>query len=300
MPSQRIHRVRTAASFALATLMSFIAASPAPAQHSAKHVLWRVSSDSNTIYLLGSVHVLSKDRYPLDTVIENAYAQAKTLVLEVNLDSVDQGNVMQLMMTRGLLPDGASLRKVMSKKTYRLAAQRLQKAGLSIAMFDRFKPWVVGLMLIGGDLNTGGYEASLGVDNYFHDRAGKDGKSVEGLETVDFQFSLFDNMSYKDQEAFVRQSLDQSGDASSVFEALIDAWAKGDTAKLGLLSRKSLGGGEFERRLVQERNASWMPRIEAMLHEHNEYIVVVGALHLIGREGVVELLRAKGYQVEQL
>ncbi|MEP7218785.1 MAG: TraB/GumN family protein [Bacteroidota bacterium] len=270
-------------------------------KQSQKHMLWRVTGKANTLYLLGSVHALPKTMYPLDSAIERAYKDAGKLVFELDLDSAQSPAAMQSMVTSGMLMGGKSLKASISKSTYKLVQRKFKEAGLSLEMFSGFKPWVVALMYSAMHMQTSGVEAEYGIDNYFAGKAKADGKSVIGLETVAFQIGIFDSMSDKAQEEFLKQSLSSdNGSGDKAFKSITDAWKIGDTKALEKMLGSEIGDDEFNKKMVSTRNANWVPQIEKFLTDKTNYMVVVGSLHLVGENGVVQLLKAKGYQIEQL
>ncbi|MDB5034951.1 MAG: hypothetical protein JWQ98_2192 [Chlorobi bacterium] len=269
-------------------------------KQSQKHMLWRVKGKTNTVYLLGSVHALPKTMYPLDSAIERAYTDAGKLVFELDLDSAQSPAAMQSMVASGMLTSGKSLKSSVSKSTYKLVQRKFREAGIDLAMFSGFKPWVVALMYSAVHMQTSGVEAEYGIDNYFAGKAKADSKSVIGLETVAFQIGIFDSMTDKAQEEFLKQSLSSDNNGDKAFTAITDAWKTGDTKALEKMLGNEIGDDEFNKKMVSTRNANWVPQIEGFLADKTNYMVVVGSLHLVGNNGVVELLKAKGYQVEQL
>ena len=272
----------------------------AQTQRSAQHVLWRVKGESNNVYILGSVHALSKDMYPLDTALEHAYDQAEKLVFEINMDSLDGPDVLEAVLAKGMLPAGKTLKTVLSKSTYKLAARKFKELGTDITLFEGMKPWVAAFTYMGLDMKNSGVDAAYGIDQYFYGKGKEAGKEIGGLETAAYQIGIFDNLPDKAQDAMLRQSVGDHGEGEDL-PKIIASWSAGDIASLEkMLSKGFLDQPAMYDKMVVERNNNWVPQIEGFLKDTKNYLVVVGSLHLVGKVGVIEQLKAKGYQVERM
>lgn len=266
-----------------------------------KSTLWKVSSGKNTVYLLGSIHALKNEHYPLKAPIEKAYEDSQVLVLEVDPGGMGDLAIQGAMLGRGMLPPGVTLAQSLSTSVYELAKSKTSELGLDIDVFQGFKPWLFALTLGMTKLQASGFNPVQGVDFYFYGKAADAGKPVKSLETMDYQLGLFDALSPENQEAFVFQTLKDLDVAEKEMDALVAAWSSGDTEALGsILLRNFRGQPDLYEALVAQRNRTWVLKIESYLNDDKNYLVVVGAAHLVGTEGVVELLRRKGYSIEQL
>lgn len=267
-----------------------------------RNMLWRVTSDNNVVYILGSVHMLPKSVYPLDSAIDLAFDDAARVVFELNLDSAASISSAMGLMKKGAYQDGRTLQGSISKETYELVEKRLKKLGLPIAMFNKFEPWVVAMMMTALDMKQDGYEAQYGLDQHLHQKAQEAGKEVIGLETMDFQVDLFDKMPEQAQEDFLRQTLEMGADAATgMLDMMVEAWRTGDAEALERIGTEFITkDSTLYESILFERNRNWVPQIETFLHEDSRYLVVVGALHLVGEHGVIQMLRSKGYTIEQL
>lgn len=265
-----------------------------------RHIMWRVESDSTVIYLLGSVHALPPDAYPLDAIIEKSFDSCSRLALELDLSSSAMPDMQAALMSKGMFKGKEGLADYLSKETYDLLSEALRREGLDIRMFARFKPWVVGMLLMTLDLQKAGLEFQSGVDAYFQKRAETSGKTTLGLERVDDQIVIFDSMSASAQEEFVRQQLLDDSTSGKQLQGLVDAWRRGDVDLLAAELEDEMGSPELYERMVTRRNRNWMSTIESFLMLRDRTMVVVGALHLVGKDGIVEMLRQRGYRIEQL
>jgi len=276
-------------------------ASPEDAATGPRHCLWRVRSATNTVYLLGSIHIMRHDAFPLAAVIETAFSSSSVAVFEIDLSADATVGSALGALAAGALPEGRTLSDVVSPETYRLATQRLADAGYDIAALQRMRPWMVATTLTLAELQRAGYSPSDGVDQVFQRRATDSGMRVVGLETIDDQLALFADLTPEEDEAFLVQTLRELEALIPQVDELTAHWRAGRVAEVEALLAD--GFAAFPRlfeKLVVDRNRRWLPQIEALLAGDQRAFVAVGALHLVGDQGVVELLRAKGYHVEQL
>jgi len=243
---------------------------------------------------------LKSDAYPLSQAIEQAFVNSTKLVLEVNLDSLNSSDAQQMVLAKALLPGGKTLNETLSPATYQAVQQKVEAMGLNMEALKRMKPWFLSLSLVAMKMQQLGYDADNGVDRHFFDRATKADKEVLGLETAEFQINLMDSLSAKTQEESLLQTLKELDQFETEFEELVRAWASGQEKQLdNLLLQSFKEYPDVYAKLISERNRRWLPKIESHLQGGNKTLVVVGAAHLVGRDGVVELLKRKGYSVEQ-
>jgi uncharacterized protein YbaP (TraB family) len=280
------------------TLLTTGAAAQTPA--ATKHFLWTVRSGTNLLYLAGSVHALSADAYPLPAVFEKAFEASGTLVEELNLAEAESLSAAPMLLAKGMYTDGRTFDTVVSKETAALVAERFKQTGLPMEMFRPMKPWMVMLMLTALEAQKAGLEASLGLDKYFYDKANAAKKPVVGLETAEFQIDRFDKMPDAMQEQMLRSTLTEMDAQGVELKGMIAAWKRGDTASLEKTVRTSFAAYPAAyTSLIVERNRSWIPELEKCFSRPKPCFVVVGAAHMVGPDGLIALLRQKGYKVEQ-
>lgn len=266
-----------------------------------QHVFWEVAGRHNTVYLLGSVHLLHADDRALPSVTEAAYLDAETIVEELDLANVGSEMLRPEVMALQLLPDGQRLPALLGPELHSQLASVVSELGVPVDFLARMQPWFVAVMIAELRYTKAGYSAQDGVDFQIASRAQRDGKPLRGLETVAQQLGFLAGMPMDEQREFLKATLQESSDAEEL-QRITAAWRKGDLAELEKLLRDGeLESPELYRRIVVERNRAWLPQIEAMLAEpgDHDYLVVTGAAHLVGKEGVVELLRAKGYSIQR-
>src|SRR5262245_34638438 len=290
---QTLIRRVTLAAVALA-LAAPIGAAPA------RSFVWKATGKTTTVYLGGSIHMLSKDAYPLNPVFEQAFTDSDLLVEEVNLAEMMGPEVQMQTLMRGMLPPSQTLEKVIAPATLTLLTAAAADIGAPIEALQRLKPWMIALTLEGLALHKLGFDPELGLDMHFFNLARKAGKPVQGLETVEYQISRFDDMTFEQQDRLLAESLREMNTEKASVTKLTDAWKNGDAAAVERIVLADLKADQFlYQRLLVERNKNWLPKIEALFARKGRALVLVGAAHLVGPDGLVAMLKAKGYKVEQ-
>lgn len=261
--------------------------------------LWKVSQGENSIYLLGSIHYLRKEHFPLRPSILDALDQSKRLVLEIDLDSLSPATTQRVTLEKALYGDGTTLAQNIDPDTYRLAAERAAQLGLDIKVLSPMKPWFVALTMTAFKLRQLGLDAALGVDRQLAERAKRSGKPINGLETFEFQLDIFDRLSKREQEMMLRETVAELERLDHNIARIVQAWLDGDGAALEKLMLAGMREyPDLYQRLIVERNRRWLPEIEKIIAAGGA-MVVVGAGHLVGQDGVIELLKSRGYTLEQ-
>jgi len=265
---------------------------------SARNSLWKVEGRTNAVYLLGSIHVLKRENYPLAAPIEAAYTNSQVLVFETDMDQMESGAFS--MMEKFMLPEGETLKGQLPAVLYTNLVRHAGDAGVPMFLLDRLKPAMAAMTLEVFEYEKLGADPAYGLDKHFFDRAAKDGKKVVSLETIDFQIGLLTGFSKEEGELIVKTTLDDIDKTKMRYGEMVDAWQTGDAAKLAkLLNEAEQQAPAIFKRLVTDRNNRWVPQIEQMLRDGKNVLVIVGAGHLVGEAGVVQLLKAHGFKVTQ-
>ena len=261
---------------------------------------WKATRGASSVYLVGSVHMLTNDFYPLAPALDAAFKDSDLLVEEADLAEMLSPNTQFAMLSKGMLPAGQTIDKVVSPATMTLINQHLA-GSLPLEALKQFKPWFLAMTLEAMEWQQAGFDAQLGLDKHFFDRAQVDGKTIQGLETTEFQISLFDGMTKDQQERFLAETLKSVDKEKASVARLTGAWKAGDAATIERLVMADVKSDPvvYDRLLVA-RNKTWLPKIEALFSRPRPAFVVVGAAHLVGPDGLVSMLKAKGYQVNQL
>ena len=267
-------------------------------------LMWKVSDKNNAVYLLGSFHLLRTTDYPLSGDVDAAFADAERVMFELSPEEMQSPAVAQLMMQAAMRTDGKTLQQDIDAATWTRLEAWANKNGLPLASFARFEPWFVGLTISIVEMTRQGLDPKLGLDNHFMQQAKAAGKPTAGLERAQDQIAVLDGMDATEQRQFVAEALEQAEKGSTETARLHDAWRRGDVETLwnGMASDMRAEYPRLYKRINVDRNDAWVPKIQQLLDQpgDDDALVVVGALHLLGEDGVVEKLRAQGYTVERV
>ena len=290
------------------------AAKPAPAA-AAKGppvpLLWKVSDKDSSLYLLGSFHMLQPGDYPLSKDVAAAFADSADVVFEIPPGEMASPALAMKMAQAALRGDGKQLDAALPAATAkRLDAwvaknsDALQKAGIPGQMLQMFEPWFVGLTVSVVEMGKQGLDPKLGLDLHFSGDAQSAKKPASGLETGDEQIAFLDGMGEAEQVQFLDETLQEAAEGSGEVQRLHAAWRAGDAATLWNVMAVEMRDEypALYKRINVARNDAWVPKLEQRLRDSHDAntMVVVGSLHLLGGDGVVEKLRAKGYKVERI
>ena len=274
-------------------------AQPAPAANG-RGLIWAVERDGRIGWLVGSLHLLTADAYPLPPALDAAFARSEVLVEEANPEELKSPAAAMQLLAKAMYPPGTTLQSQVSKDTFEKIAKRAEKAGLPIERLQQFKPWMVALTLVGLELQRGGFDASLGLDQHFLNRAPAAGKTVRTLESAMEQIDFLESLSPQLQDGLVAATLDGAETELAQVQKIAAAWKAGDPAPIERLLLSDLQGFDAKvyDTLLVTRNQRWLPKLEECFAVQRCF-VVVGAAHLVGPDGLVTMLRARGYSVTQ-
>lgn len=262
--------------------------------------MWEVRGAANTVTILGSIHFL-RPSDPLPAAIIEAYEEAEVVVMELDLDDTDALAMQSLIQKLGIDPQGRSLEILLGADDWRRAQQKAQAIDLDLALVRGFEPWLAAVTVTQLRLQQLGFQSDYGVEQRILQRARGDRKEIRGLETAEEQLSLLDLLSPKAQRTFLMVTLDDAADIGDEVDDIVRAWQAGDTRALedefleGLRDQP-----EIYRSIVAERNRNWVQPIVALTRAREDYLVVVGTLHLVGPDSVIRLLAQQGIQPRQL
>jgi uncharacterized protein YbaP (TraB family) len=267
--------------------------------------LFKVQSDGRTSYLFGTVHAGKQGFFPLEPQVTRALADSNALVLELDVRASEP--FQQALAAHGRYPKGDSIRHHLSRDTLALLQQALARAGMSLDNLEQYRPWLLANLLIGAEIERNGYTRSQGVEQFLLKEAAQHDKPLRELESADYQLGLFASMSDAQQETYLRENLAElaSGVSLKKTAGLIDAWSKADVPGINaawqsMVSGDSVSAAFMDRTLLGKRNPEMAASIEHIMKADQTAFVGVGLLHLLGEQGVPELLRQRGYQVERI
>ncbi len=259
-----------------------------------KHCLWRVTNAGAPFYLLGSVHALQRSDYEKVPVIEQVIKQSQQILFEV--DPKEDEVFARKLGEAARLPRGQQIIGKISPKTYNY----LRKITINgMAEWQHLYPWAVAMLLEYPKLR--GVSSTYGVDYHIAEMARRYSKISGGLETVDEHIRVFSDMQMIEGEVYLLQALVHSGEASQRYPEEVAAWRMGDTKRLyAMFVGRMKEAPTVWWRLLDRRNANWVPKIETAIKSGRPTLIVAGALHFSGPRSVIALLQKHGYKIEQL
>ena len=263
--------------------------------------VWVITSGNNTVYLGGTVHLLRPTDYPLPEEYEQAYQASSEIYFETDISAMTDFSVQAQMLQQLSYDDGSTLKTVLNTEAYTALSAYTDKLGLPLMMLEKFKPGMVVSTLQLLEFQKMGFTPQ-GVDNYFNTRAIADAKTLGQLESIEQQIGFLAAMGEGNESEFILLSLRDLEEIEAVMEEMIRAWREGDNDKLAemFIADMKAEAPELYDSLLLQRNLNWIPQIESMLRDADTEFVLVGAAHLVGDQGLLDLLSRKGFQVKQL
>ena len=262
--------------------------------------VWKIVKGDHHLFIGGTIHILTPADYPLPAAFEEAYGEASRIVFEADIQEMQTAEFQQSMLSRTTYPEGRDLTMFLDDATREDLAEFLSARGIPMENILRFKPGMVSITLTLIELQRLGLSGT-GVDEFFSLKALEDQKAIGGLETADEQLSFLVSMGEGQEDELIAYTLSQIEELPTLMQAMKDAWRAGDRQKLEEVALKPLKNDfpKVYEQFVVERNDAWMPRIEAMLETQAVEFVLVGALHLVGDEGLLTQLEERGYAVKR-
>ena len=286
-------RPRSRLAFVLFSVALCLASGHAEA---ASGCVWKVTAPSGgTLFLGGSVHALRSTDYPLPSGYNRAFDASSRVALEIEpkaLQAMSNG-----LLKAGTYPTGDSLKNHVDPRTYDYLKRLFGLLKIPESKFSRYRPWLLVFLLESG---AQGFSSDLGVDEFITNRARANGKAIIGLESAGEHSGVYSGLTDRQSEALLLVSLIPSS-ASGVSDRILGAWRRGDVDALARGTHSDYADfPAFADRLLGQRNRRWMPKLEGFLKSGQTYFVVVGAAHLGGGDGLLALLKARNFKLEQL
>ncbi|MGY6661316.1 MAG: TraB/GumN family protein [Glycocaulis sp.] len=266
----------------------------------ASPALWTVEADGATVHLFGTFHLLPDALDWRSDTVNTAFAEAGTVWFEADVLSPEAQAQMQALIPQlGLNPQGVTLSSLLGADTYAAFEAQTAELGIPAGNFEPVQPWLAGITLGAMQLQSFGFSPATGVEAVLSAEANEQGKQLDYLETAEGQLRILADLPMDTQIEWLRVSLDEMGDLRGELDRMVTAWATGDMDMLDTQVNGSIrsASDELYQAIMVTRNRDWVPQIEAMLASGGTHFVAVGAGHLPGEDGVVELLRAEGYTV---
>ena len=290
----------------LIALLAFLgvaqAQQAAPAQPKPRRFLmWKATSPTATVYLVGSIHLGDSSMYPLPKEVESAFAAAKVLAVEINIKNADQAKMMGLLQKAGFYTGDDSLTKHLSKETQAALEDYCTRHNVPRMGMEQLKPWVVAITIAAMAWQQAGEDPSLGIDLHFLNEI-KPPQRIDELETMESQLAIFAEASEEEQQSMLASILKKGDKIKDMIKRTQAAYMAGDPDALQKVmdEQDDVGSKNLEKKLLDDRNVVMTGKMEEYLKGKEPIFVVVGAAHIIGDKGIAKQLRDKGYKVDQV
>jgi uncharacterized protein YbaP (TraB family) len=292
--------------------VSLLAMPASPAQQKATNpnpegCVWKIAKGGRTVYLAGSVHLLREEDYPVSSTYDDAYADSDAIVFEVDMAEMMDPAVAMKVQRLGMYDADDSLDKHLKPETIERIREYLsghESGGMLSLALPRMKPGMIFLSISSLEAMRMKARADLGLESTYFQKAKADGKKTSGLETIEYQMGLFDEFSDAEIDELISQTLEDAKEMPKVLGEMIAHWHAGDAEKLDEVLNREMSrakeGDRLKKLLLTDRNKNWVPKIEKALAGGKNILFLVGAGHLVGKDGVVDLLQKRGHTVEKL
>ncbi|MFL0810207.1 MAG: TraB/GumN family protein [Agarilytica sp.] len=268
---------------------------------SAASPVWKISKNGQHLFIGGTVHLLAQSDHPLPKSFDTAYNQANKIVFETDINAMKSPAFLLKMNGIITFNNGQTLRNTLQAQTYHKLEAYFKARGMDILSFSGLTPTGVMLTISTMELQLLGMNPSLGVEMTYIASAQRDKKPLDHLESIDEHLSFIANMGGDDNDALLLQTLAELNALPATLAQLKKAWRAGNNAMLEQLTLSEMKKHpHIYESLLVVRNNNWLPKIEAMLNDNPIELILVGALHLVGEDGLLRLLQQKGYIIENI
>ncbi|MGE4471671.1 MAG: TraB/GumN family protein [Sulfuricurvum sp.] len=267
----------------------------------AQSSVWKVSDAHHTLFLGGTIHVLRGSDYPLPEEFDQAYAQSDFVVFETDI-ALSQSRTFGIMLAKKmLLPPEQTLPQFLTPQTYRKLSDYLASEGYSNALYEHMQPWALMMTLTQTTLGKMGIDQN-GVDMFYAQRALKDHKPQKYLESVEEQLAIISEIGKGEEDVLVEQTLRDMRELNETMAWMVRDWREGKTKRLEdeMVNQMLEESPKMYRLILKDRNDAWMPKLRSMMDEGKIGFVLVGTMHLLGSDGLLERFRKMGYRIEPL
>jgi len=260
--------------------------------------VWKVSKENRHFYLGGTIHILGESDYPLPKAFDTAYGKSETLVFEADIQKSQDPEFIQTFMAKMVYPDNRSLKNLLTPATFQALKRFAADRGVMVEAMKQFKPGLVLITLTQIEVERLGV-AGVGVDEFFFSKAVKDGKNLLHLENIEEQIALFENMGKGSEDELISYIIEDLKNLPDLLPVMKSAWKTGDAPGLdrAVLGPLKNDFPELYQTIFTARNQKWMPKIQTMAATPEVEFILVGAGHLVGEQGLLALLRKKGFTI---
>ena len=263
-------------------------------------LIYKIQSDTNTVYILGSLHALAEEYYPLTRSFTYSYYNSQKVIFEIDPEILFSSKPDPKIEKLSLFSNGMTLQKALTPKTYGLLTKKLREMGINPKDVEKYKPWKM-YMLVGSTLDSAkDFRPDLGIERFFYQKAKDAGKATGGLETLQDQLNIFNNLSFQEHEALLLEALQGGKTQEKRFVQMVKSWHQGNLNGMEEFVETFKAYPKFYQAILVTRNHKWVPQIEEFLKDTKNYFVIVGVAHLAGEDGLIKLLSDKGYTLERV
>ena len=272
--------------------------------------MWEIQDCHNKAFLLGSIHLMPENAYPLDSTIEEAFGGSDVLVVELDATTLNQNVINNFIGLNAIYRDSTNLQSRLDEALFDSLVTDFAELGLNEQQLNMFKPWFVSLNLGMGALQKIDIETGLGIDMHFLNQAHEKEMEIIELEEATSQLEAISSMDEDTQIDFLEYAVDEFDNAGENFNEMLVAWQEGDTEKLNSISKEKIlsmeeempGMKDYYDKMFTQREEEMTKEIIELVEneEAHTYFIIVGAFHLVGDDGLIVRLQDKGYTLKQL
>lgn len=298
--------LRSIATFVAAFFLTFFAGAQTAPTVDENSLLWEISGNDlpEPSFLFGTIHMIPAEHFDLSESAKVAFDKAQRIAFEIDTENMNNPMAALGLLDRITMQGDTSLSDLLTEDEYQQVSDHFDNLGIPLAFMHRIKPMFL-TIFASEDLDMLSPASKQDIKSYeleLTNRAKEQQKDILGLETVDFQLSLFDSIPYQAQAQMLLDAIrSESGEADGSFDEMVDLYLREDIVGMQALMQGENGGtmGAFEELLLLRRNRSWIPLMQELMTDGPVFFAV-GAGHLAGEEGVIALLRNAGYILKPL
>lgn len=264
--------------------------------------VWKISKAGQQLYLGGTIHLLAPSDHPLPAAFTTAYEKSSLIVLETDINAANTAEFQQKMMAAMTYADGSTLQQALKPATMKALTAYLEQNHLPVANFMAFTPSGIALVLPMLEFQKLGMHPESGVDLVFSKKAVHDGKPLGQLETLDQQLTMLSRLAVGREDDTVMYTLAEINKTEAMVNEMKRAWRTGDNATFekNFIVEIKRDFPTIYQSLLKSRNDAWLVQLQHMLSDAPVEFVLVGALHLVGEDGLLHQLKMQGYSIENL
>lgn len=269
-----------------------------------KNFLWKIEKDNKVNYVLGSIHALSENEYPLNKTITNKFNESEVVVVEVDITQSDNVKKIQKLVAKKGRFKNKKLEDLLKKETVKKLKETVKS--FKIMPWERInqmKPWMAAISLTQLNLMKAGINPNYGVDQHFLSKAKEKKKNIKELESINSQIELLSDFNMDLQIKYLIANLEKVN-FKNKFDKMVKAWQSGNSKKLEkIIFKERNKNKELEKlynEMFDERNKSMAENIKSYFKTNKKHFIIVGAGHLVGETGIINILKNDGFKIEQL